>query len=120
MSNKEKNKAAVEKFWASVAARDIQGFMSVFADDAIAYDPVNKPPLKTAEDRRAYMQGVFDAFQKIKVNIDFHTPCGDHTATTWTVIGTTADGAEVTLRGVDVVRHNADGKFAELWGYFDN
>ena len=121
MSNKEKNIATIRKFWDCVSARDIDAYMTVFTKDAVAHDPINKPTLKTAEERKSYMQGVFDAFATIKVTIDYITPCGDnYTANKWTVVGTPAGGDPVTIEGIDVARHDEKGLIAEIWGYFDN
>ena len=114
------NEATVKAFWTAMGKRDIEGYLAVFAEGAVAYDPVNKPPARTQAERRAFMQGVFDGFARIDASIDFMTHCGDHTATKWTVLGVTPGGDKVTIEGVDVVRHDDSGKIVELWGYFDN
>ena len=120
MIDKEKNKAVIAKFWESVQARDIEAYLALFTAQAIAHDPVNKPPLRSSDARRAYMQGVFDSFTTIKASVDYITTCGNRTANKWTVLGTTADGTEVTIDGIDIAKHDDSGLIDEIWGYFDN
>ena len=48
------------------------------------------------------------------------TVCGDHSASKWTVVGTMAEDQDVVITGIDVIRHAADGRIEEMWGYFDN
>lgn len=119
MVDKQKNISVVHDFWNVVSAKDIEGYLDLFTDEAVAYDPVNKPPQRTREQRRANMQGVFDSFGKIEAKVDFVTTCGNRTVNKWTVVGTTP-GGEVTIEGVDVMKHDISGKIDEMWGYFDN
>lgn len=120
MTDREKNSATVSAFWDAVARRDIDAYLSLFTEGAVAHDPVNKPALATPEARRAHMQGIFDMLPTLLATVDFSTHCGDRTATKWTVTGKTAEGQSVTLEGVDIIHHAADGRIAEMWGYFDN
>ncbi len=120
MINKEVNIGVITKFWESVESKDIDAYLSLFTERAIAHDPVNKPSLRSAEARRNNMQGVFDSFETIKVTVDYITTCGNRTANKWTVIGTTADGSEVTIEGIDIAKHDDNGLIDEMWGYFDN
>jgi len=120
LSDAQRNRAVVERFWHSVAARDIDAYLALFTEQAVAHDPVNKPSLTTPEARRASMQAIFDGFARISAETDYVTVCGDHSASKWTVVGTTAEGQDVVITGIDVIRHAADGRIEEMWGYFDN
>ena len=117
MTDFEANKATIHRFWAAVGNRDVEGYLSTFAPGAIARDPVNQPPLETTEQRRAYLEGVFAAVSDIAVSIDFLTTCGDHSPAQWSLNGKGADGSAIAMEGIDVARHDADGRIAELWGY---
>lgn len=114
----EQNLATVRRFWNSINARDVDAYLATFAEGAVAFDPVNGPPLRTSEERRAFMEGLLANFPGIEAKIDFATPCGDHVAAKWTVNATTGAGDEVRIEGIDVYRHAADGRIAEMWGYF--
>jgi ketosteroid isomerase-like protein len=118
MTDTEKNLATIHRFWAAIAAGDVDGYLATFAPGAVARDPVNRPPLETDEQRRGYLEGVLSALSEIKASTDFVTTCGDHTASKWTLTAKAADGSDVRLEGIDVARHDADGKIAELWGFF--
>jgi steroid delta-isomerase len=114
----EQNLATVRSFWNSINNRDVEGYLGTFTEDGIAYDPVNGPPLRTSAERRAFMEGLLASFSTLQANIDFATPCGDHSAAKWTVDATTTAGDPVRIEGIDVYRHAPDGRIEEMWGYF--
>lgn len=114
----EKNIATVHRFWASINNQDVESYLSTFADGAVAYDPANKPPLRSDEERRSFMEGLLGGFAEIDARIDFITPCGDSTAAKWTVQGHTPSGEAIHLEGIDIYEHDADGRLKEMRGYF--
>ena len=119
MTNIEKNKAIIHRFWDAIGARDVDAYLATFAPGAVARDPVSQPPLETEAQRRAYLEGILGGLEDIRVSIDFLTSCGDHTASKWTVKAKpAADGSDVVLEGIDTARHDADGLIVELYGYF--
>ena len=115
----ERNLATVRRFWESINARDVDAYLATFADGAVAYDPVSGPPLRTSEERRAFLEGLLASFSQLAASIEFATPCGDQTAAKWTVNATSAAGDAVRIEGIDVYRHAGDGRIAEMWGYFE-
>ena len=114
----EANLATVRRFWDSINNKDVDSYLATFADGAVAYDPVDQPPLKTAEERRDFMQGLLGGFSEIDAHLDFVTPCGNSTAAKWTVKGRTTSGEPVHLEGIDVYDHAPDGRLSEMRGYF--
>ncbi|QTH20718.1 nuclear transport factor 2 family protein [Rhizorhabdus wittichii] len=118
MTDPEKNLVTVRRFWDAIGSGDVDAYLATFAPGAVARDPVNRPPLETDEQRRAYLEGVLGAFSDIRVATDFVTSCGDHTASKWTLTAKGGDGSDVRLEGIDVARHAEDGRIAELWGFF--
>ena len=114
----EQNVATVRRFWDSINARDVDAYLATFAEGAVANDPVNGPPLRSSEERRAFMEGLLGNFPELQAALDFVTPCGDHTAAKWTVDARTGEGDAVRIEGIDVYRHASDGRIAEMWGYF--
>jgi hypothetical protein len=108
----------VRRFWECIGNRDVEGYLATFAEGAIAYDPVNGPPLSSTDDRRAFIEGMLGNFPKIEARIDFLTPCGDHVAAKWTVDAVTNSGDAARIEGIDTYRHAADGRISEMWGYF--
>ncbi len=114
----ETNVATVRRFWDSINNKDVEGYLGTFAEDAVAYDPADQPPLKTSDERRQFMQGLLGGFSEIDAKLDFVTPCGTSTAAKWTVTGRTTSGDPVRIEGIDVYEHAPDGRLTEMRGYF--
>ena len=114
----EVNIATVRRFWDSIASKDVDGYLATFTEDAIAYDPADRPPLRTSDERRQFMEGLLSTFSEIEPSLDFVTPCGTSTAAKWTVRGRTTSGDPVHLEGIDVYDHAPDGRLREMRGYF--
>ena len=114
----DRNIATVRRFWDSINDRDVEGYLSTFAEDGIAHDPADKPPLRSSEERRSFMEGLLGGFSRLHADLDFVTPCGDSSAVKWTVKATTTSGDDVQLEGIDIYRHAPDGRIREMWGYF--
>ena len=112
------NLATVRRFWDALNARDVDAYLATFTEDGVAHDPVTRPPLRTSDERRAFLQGMLDTFSDVSAGIDYLTPCGDSTAVKWTIDATTTGGDPVRIEGIDIYRHAADGRIAEMWGYF--
>ena len=112
------NIATVRRFWDSINSKDVDGYLATFADDAIAFDPADQPPLTTREARKQFMEGLLAGFSDINAQLDFVTPCGDNTAAKWTVTGQATSGEPVRIEGIDVYRHADDGRISEMRGYF--
>ena len=119
MINRDANRQTVEAFWLAISAKDVEAYLALFAEDAIAHDPACQPPQTSQEARRANMQGILDGFASLSTTVDFITHCGVYTASKWTVTGKSRDGVDIVLEGIDVIRHDAAGLIAEMWGYFD-
>lgn len=119
-SMKEQNLETVQKFWRSINSRDVEGYLSTFAEGGVAYDPVSSPALETVQARREFMQGLLDSFSEISAEINFMTACGpDQSAAKWTVVGKSQDGDPIRLEGIDTYLHSEDGLILEMRGYFE-
>jgi len=69
----EQNVATVRRFWDSINSKDVEGYLATFADEAVAFDPANQPPLTTREDRKRFMEGLLGGFSQIDARLDFVT-----------------------------------------------
>jgi steroid Delta-isomerase len=114
----ELNLATVWRFWDSINNRDVEAYLATFAEDAVAYDPADKPPLQTDDERRQFMDELLSSFSEIQARIDFITPCGKSSAAKWTVTGRSTSGEAVHIEGIDTYEHTADGRLKEMRGYF--
>ena len=114
------NFAAVERFWDSINARDVEGYLATFTETAVAYDPYSAPPLSSESARRAHLSGLLEIFPELEATLDFVCALADRTAVKWRVNARGVDGRAVTLEGIDIYRHAPDGRIAEMWGYFES
>ncbi|MFC3053233.1 nuclear transport factor 2 family protein [Kordiimonas pumila] len=120
MANVEKNLSIAKAFWDSIRTRNIDAYSRLFTKEAIAHDPANKPSLETDKQRRVYISALLSNFEKLTIDINFMTPCGDYTASKWTANGITGEGQQVVIEGIDIIKHADNGLIEEMWGYFDN
>jgi steroid delta-isomerase len=111
------NGEMVARYWAAINARDVEGYLATFADDAIAHDPVGGKPLHTTDERRAFIEKLFAKFARLRFATDFVTAAGDSTAVKWTLAACTAEAVLVQMEGIDIFRHAADGRIERLWAY---
>ncbi len=114
----DRNVAAIQQYWTFISAKDVDGFASMFADEAVAHDPPNSPPSDTDEKRRAFIQGIFDTFETIDGRAEFIRANGSMTAHKFRIDGTTADGEKRVIEGMDFIRHADDGRFEELIAFW--
>lgn len=114
----EQNIAMVRRFWSSIGSKDVEGYLSTFAENGVAFDPADQPPLRTTDERRRFMEELLAGFSEIQTAVDFVTECGDSTAAKWTVTGRSASGETLRIDGIDTYQHAPDGRINEMRGYF--
>jgi ketosteroid isomerase-like protein len=114
----EQNLATVRRFWSSIGNKDVEGYLSTFAEGGVAFDPVDRPPLRTSDERRQFMQELLAGFSEIQVAIDYVTECGNSTAAKWTVTGLAPSGERLRIEGIDTYEHAPDGRIEQMRGFF--
>jgi|GEM_PF-4495894 len=113
----DRNLATVKRYWDAINAGDAEAYLRTFSDDGVAHDPANKPPLRTAAQRRTFIEGLFDKFPTRRFTIDFVTACGDATAAKWSLAAIGSDGSLVVTQGIDIYHHRHDGLITAMWAY---
>jgi len=99
--------ATLESFLAAFNRHDLDTIMEYFADDCVLYLPRGASPRGArfagkAEVRRG-LATRFEGLPDVHYGDDRHWVCGDLGVSEWTVTGTTASGARVEARGVDLL-----------------
>lgn len=99
--------ATLESFLAAFNRHDLDTIMEYFADDCELYLPRGASPRGArfagkAEVRRG-LATRFEGLPDVHYGDDRHWVCGDLGVSEWTVTGTTASGARVEARGVDLL-----------------
>ena len=109
---------AVETYIASYGAGDLEGIVSVFADDATVEDPVGTPLIIGREAIRTFMaRGVAMGAQLTLLGA---IRCaGDYAAFPF-VVTLDVKGTPTRIEVIDVFRFNAAGKVSEMRAFFGN
>jgi steroid delta-isomerase len=112
---------------AAVEAGDRDGWLSLFAHDAVVQDPIGPSPFdpegKGHHGREAiakFYDEVIAPSEKITFEIESSYLCGDEVADVGIIRTTLAGGQHVAVvRGVYTYRGNGDGKLASLRAFWE-
>lgn len=108
----------------AAVARDKQGWLDLFADDAIVEDPIGPShfdPEGNGHRGKDAIAKFFDmaiAPSELEFHFDKTYVCGDEEANTGHIV-IVASGYRVIAEGVFTYRVNADGKIAALRAYWE-
>ena len=111
---------------AAVEALDREGWLDLFAEDAVVEDPVG-PSMFDPEGRghhgreaiAAFFDNVIAVNQSIRFSIDRSLLCGDEVANIGVIRITFEGGSAVEVDGVYVYRRSPEGKIASLRAYWE-
>ncbi len=113
------NANVVARFYAALRSNNVELWLSNFAADAIAHDPVGAPPHYGHSGLRNFLSGVLAQFETFGLteNDVFHAPQG--AAVKWTGRGRGRNGRQIEFHGIDVFEFDHDGKILSLKAYWD-
>jgi ketosteroid isomerase-like protein len=110
----------------AVEARDRDGWLALFADDAIVEDPIGPSAFdpegkghRGADAIAAFYDKVIGANESIRFDIRQSFLCGDEIANVGVIRITVAAGVVVEVDGVYTYRRSPDGKIAALRAYWE-
>jgi steroid Delta-isomerase len=111
----------------AVEAGDRDGWLALFADDAIVEDPIGPSAFdpegnghRGATAIAAFYDNVIGANESIKFDIHQSFLCGDEIANVGLIRITVAPGMVVEVDGVYTYRRSPDGKIAALRAYWES
>jgi steroid Delta-isomerase len=110
----------------AVAAKDRDGWLALFAPDAVVADPIGPSPLdpageghRGAEAIAAFYDNVIAAAERITFEIERSYLCGDEVADVGIIRTELAGGAVATVRGVYTYRGDGNGRILALRAYWE-
>ena len=113
--------ATLKAFLAAFNAHDLDAIMGFFADGCELYLPRGTEPWGTRYvGKSAVREGLatrFAGLPDVHYGEDDHWVAGDVGVSTWLLTGTTKAGAEVRVRGVDLLEFR-DGKIVKKDSYW--
>lgn len=112
---------------AAVQARDRDGWLSLFAPDAVVQDPIGPSPFdpegrghRGTEAIAAFYDTVIGPNDAVTFDIEQSYLCGDEVADVGTIRTTLAGGThQAVVRGVYVYRSNGAGQLASLRAFWE-
>lgn len=108
-----------------VAAGDKQGWLDLFADDALVQDPVGisfLDPTGEGHHGKAAIEKFWDTIRAVGTTegtIHESFAAGDSCANVLTLVTTMPDGSQSSVRNVTVYNANSQGKLASLQAYWN-
>lgn len=117
MTEPKTNADVVVSFCAALRSNDVEAWLTNFAADAVAHDPVGAPPHHGHRGLRNFLSGVLAQIETFGLTEDdvFHAPQG--AAVKWT--GRGRNGRHVEFHGIDVFEFDQEGKTSSLKAYWD-
>ena len=108
----------INQYFQMMAAMDAVGWKSLFASDAVVYDPVGKPPSHPHQDAEKFFNLLSNFFESITITQDhlFQVPAG--AAVKWTMEVKTKNGRGATSEGISVFEFNGAGEIQKLSTYW--
>jgi steroid delta-isomerase-like uncharacterized protein len=123
----EENKAIARRGYEAINQNNLDALDEVVAPDITDHDPApgQAPGL---EGVKQWFSSMHTAFPDFRMNVEDMIAEGDKVVARVRLSGThqgefmgiDATGNRVTIKGIDILRINADGKIMERWGNFDD
>ncbi len=111
---------------AAVVAHDREGWLALFADDAVVEDPIGPSAFdpegtghRGAEAIAAFYDNVIATNESIRFDVAQSFECGDELANVGVIRISFAGGTTVEVDGVYTYRRSPDGKIAALRAYWE-
>lgn len=109
-----------------VQNRDKEGWLALFADDAVVQDPVGKSVLDPTGEGHKGKEAISRFWDMIisggefNYRMDQSFPCGDECANWWSGINKRPDGAVFEVPMITIYKVNAEGKLVSLRAFWDS
>jgi steroid delta-isomerase-like uncharacterized protein len=123
----EENKAIARRGYEAINQNNLDALDEVVAPDITDHDPApgQAPGL---EGVKQWFSSMHTAFPDFRMNVEDMIAEGEKVVARVRLSGThqgefmgiDATGNRVTIKGIDILRINADGKIMERWGNFDD
>lgn len=115
----EQIEAAVEEYFDSVSAFDVQRYVNNFAPDGVLEDPVGTPPVQGTQAITAFITSIIAPFSEIKHKIQDINVCGNEAAVNWKINLKTTTGKKIVIDGMGVFKFNQSGKLVSVREFWD-
>jgi steroid delta-isomerase-like uncharacterized protein len=109
----------VRRYAEALGSAEKDTFVSLFTEDVHFEDPVGTKVHVGHEGVAAFHDGLRRAWSSLSMATHIIEPRGDRVAVSWSALGRSASGKDITFDGIDVMLVRDDGRIARLEGYWD-
>ena len=111
--------AAVEEYFASVAAFDVQRYANNFVTEGVLEDPVGTPPIEGQAAIAAFYAAGLVALREIKPSVQEIIVGGNEALVNWKIKAKTVTGKQITVDGMGLFKFNSAGKLLAVREFWD-
>ncbi|NES84102.1 MAG: ketosteroid isomerase [Moorea sp. SIO2B7] len=112
-------KNLIDAYFANMAAMNSAGWLDIFAEDAVIYDPVGSPPKKPYEDAQQFFDLLSRFYEKMDLSQDHIFIAGNGAAVKWTMRVVAKNGKNASTEGISVFEMNDANKIQQVSSYWD-
>ena len=118
MPKPEQMQAAVRAYIAALNANDIDAIVALYAEDATVEDPVGAPPQRGLAEIRTFYTASLR--MQLQVVLDGEIRAVANEAAFAFSVSLVMDGKRITIRPIDVMRFDAQGRITSMRAFFGN
>jgi len=111
--------ALVRTYFTKMAAMNPDGWLDIFAEDAISYDPVGEPPAKVQEGFQEFFAQLQGVFKQLEATIEHSFVAGNEAAVKWTMQGLSKTSKTVKFEGITIFEVNEAGQIKTTRAYWN-
>lgn len=119
MVSKEQKRHAIGTYLAAHTAGDIDTIVGLFAQDALAWDPVDAEPHVGIDDIRAFFTGTHEMADSLELVRSGPIRCAGKWAAFPMTVKTRIGELRLELDVIDVMTFDDDGRITEMKAYWD-
>lgn len=109
----------VTTYFDNMAAMNADGWLEIFAEDAVIHDPVGDPPRHVHKDSQQFFKLLSNFFEKMELSKDDIFFVKNGAAVKWTMQVVAKSDRHATAEGISIFEINSDGKIAKVSSYWD-
>ena len=118
MPTPEQMQAVVRAYIAALNASDIDAIVALYAEDATVEDPVGSSPQRGLAQIRAFYTASLS--MALQVALDGEIRAVANEAAFAFSVALVMDGQRITIRPIDVMRFDAQGRITSMRAFFGN
>lgn len=96
-----------------------KGWLEIFSEDAVIYDPVGNPPSQVHKDSQKFFKMLSSFFEKMELSKNHVFIVRNGAAVKWTMQVVAKNGRNATSEGISVFEINDAGKIQNVSSYWD-